>query len=225
MIYGSKPIVTNGLVLALDAGNPLSYPGSGTTWRDLSGKQANVTLFNGPSFVNNGPGSYLLFDGSNDYGNTTVAVNDTATGDKCCFECWCYGPMNNGTMLMAWGTGVQDIFIFNGGIGFNTYNSDVYGIAAAPLVNKWNHFTINFYRGDYTQGSIYVNSIRQTLQFFNASQNTSNARFAGGVLQIGAGGDGYFGNWRFNSVRVYNKELSAQEVSQNYNATKTRFGL
>jgi hypothetical protein len=221
----SPQIVTNGLVLALDAGNTKSYPGSGNTWYDLSPYKANMTLFNAPTFTNSGATSYLSFDGSDDYGSTTVSVPDSTTGDRCCFECWCYGPMNNATMLMAWGTGIQDIFIFNGGIGFNTYNSDVYGISSTPLVNAWKHIVINFYRGDYTQGSIYVNGVQQSLSYYNSVQNNSNARFAGGALRIAAGGDGYYGNWRFNVVKVYNKALSSNEVLQNYNALKGRFGL
>ena len=220
-------IVTNGLVLALDAGNPKSYTSGSATWIDTSGRSANMALANAPAFVNQGAASYLSFNGTNQYGTATVAVPDTTTGDRCCFECWIYGPITAGTMLMAWGTAVHDIWILNGGIGYNTYNSDVYGTASAPLVNVWTHFVVNFYRGDYTQGSIFVNGVQQTLSYYSPTQNTANARFAGGALTIGSGGagSGYFGNWRFNTVRVYNKALSAAEVVQNYNAGKTRFRL
>ena len=219
-------IVTNGLVLALDAADRNSYPGSGTTWRDLSGNNNHMSLVNNPTFVNNNQGSsYLSFDGASDYGIVTVPVPDTTTGDRCCFECFCYGPMTNSTMLMAWGTAAHDIFISAGGIGFNTYNSDVYGITTAPITNTWNHMVFNFYRGNYTLGSIYVNSVQQSLSFISSTQNTGNARFAGGELRIGAGGDGYNGNWRFNTVKVYNRALSASEIQQNYNAQKSRFGL
>ena len=65
-------IVEDGLVLALDAGNTKSYPGSGTTWTDLSGKGNNGTLTNGPTF-DSGNGGAIFFDGGNDYvttGNT-----------------------------------------------------------------------------------------------------------------------------------------------------------
>ena len=218
-------VVTDGLVLYLDAGNPKSYPGSGNVWYDLSDKSAHMVLYNGPTFTSNGEKSYIQFDGSNDYGLVTVQVPDSATGDRCCFECWCYGPMLAGAMLMSWGTSLHDIYIYNNGIGFNSYNSDVYGVSTSPLINTWVHFTVNFYRNNYTLGSIFVNGVQQSLTFYLGSQNTSKSVFAGGVMRIAAGGDGYYGNWRFNSVKVYNRALSSTEILQNYNATKSRYGL
>jgi hypothetical protein len=214
-------------VLNLDASDKNSYVNGSTTWYDLSGYNSHMTLVNTPTFVvGNGGDSYLSFNGSDEYGSTTVQVPDTTTGDRCCFECFCYGPMNTNSMLMAWGVTVHDIFINAGGIGFNTYNGDAYGIATGPITNKWIHLAINFYRGDYTLGSIYLNSTQQPLTFFSGTQITGNARFAGGVLRIAAGGDNnYWGVWRFNTVKVYNRALSAQEVLQNYNAQKSRFGL
>ena len=66
MSYSNGPtIVTDGLVLALDAGDRNSYPGSGTTWNDLAGSN-NLTLYNSPSFSSNN-GGHFLFDGANDY--------------------------------------------------------------------------------------------------------------------------------------------------------------
>ena len=210
-------IVTSGMTLCLDAGMTGSYPNAGTTWYDLSGRNANMTLTNGPTFVNSGMTSYISFDGSDDYGSTTVSVPDSAYGDRCCFDCVVYGPMTENTMLMSWGSQIHDIWIYNGGIGFNTYKTEVYGISKTPLINKWFHMTINFFRGDYTQGSIYVNGVQQSLSYFSSSQNTGNARFAGGQMRIASGGDnGYFGNWRFNTVKVYDRALSQSETQQNY---------
>lgn len=62
-------IVTDGLVLCLDAANPKSYPGSGTVWSDLSGNGNNGTLVNGVGYNSNN-GGYLTFDGSNDGGGS-----------------------------------------------------------------------------------------------------------------------------------------------------------
>ena len=67
MSFNNGPtIVTNGLVLALDAGDRNSYPGTGTTWRDLSGNNNNGTLTNGPTFNTGSLGS-IVFDGVDDY--------------------------------------------------------------------------------------------------------------------------------------------------------------
>lgn len=216
-------MVTDGLVLYLDAGNPRSYPGTGNIWYDLSRYGANMVMYNGPTFTNNNASSYLTFDGGNDYGLTTVSVPDSNDGDECCFECMCYGPMTNGTMLMAWGTGIHDIFISNNGIGYNTYNSDVYGISTDTLINRWVYIAINFYRLDYTQGSIYIDGVEQSLSYYNSGQHKPNAIFANGELRIASGGNGYNGNFRFNTVKVYNRALNSAEVLQNYNALNWRY--
>jgi hypothetical protein len=76
----SPKIVTDGLVLYLDAANSKSYPGSGTTWGDLSRSQNNGALVNGPTFssANNG---ILTFNGSNQSANMSAAAGTFGTGD------------------------------------------------------------------------------------------------------------------------------------------------
>ena len=69
----TTPIVLNGLVLYLDAGNPLSYPGTGTIWTDLSNFGNNGTLINGPTF-NSGNGGNIVFDGTNDFVTCGTAI-------------------------------------------------------------------------------------------------------------------------------------------------------
>jgi len=111
------------------------------------------------------------------------------------------------------------------GIGFNSYNSDVFGVSITPLTNVWMHFAVNFYRNDYTQGTIFVNGVRQNLTYFLSNMNAGNVVFGDGQMRIGAGGDGYYGVWRFNNVKVYNRNLSDFEIKQNYNSLKSRFNL
>ena len=72
-LFHSPSLVTSGLVLCLDAGNPKSYPGSGTTWTDLSGRGNHGTLVNGPTF-NSANGGSIVFDGSNDYVELTAIL-------------------------------------------------------------------------------------------------------------------------------------------------------
>ena len=74
-------IVTNGLVLALDAADKNSYVGSGTTWKDLSGNSFNGTLTNGPTFSNTNGGA-IVFDGTNDYVNVLDNSTLDISGDK-----------------------------------------------------------------------------------------------------------------------------------------------
>ena len=82
--YAFGQIVTNGLVLALDAADRNSYPDSGTTWTDLSGNGSNGTLINGPTFSSVNGGS-IVFDGLNDYVNISTPVNLTNPSTICAF--------------------------------------------------------------------------------------------------------------------------------------------
>ena len=82
----SPKIITDGLVLALDAGNTKSYPGSGTVWTDLSGNNNTGTLTNGPTF-NAANGGSIVFDGTNDY--VTLPIS-TTSGQALTYFGWLY---------------------------------------------------------------------------------------------------------------------------------------
>jgi len=91
-VYNNGPkIVTSGLVLALDAGNTKSYPGSGTVWTDLSGNGNTGTLTNGPTF-NSSNGGSIVFDGVDDFVNipynTYWNTNVFGTATNFTLECW-----------------------------------------------------------------------------------------------------------------------------------------
>jgi len=82
---GAQPIVTDGLVFAVDAANYESYPGSGTTWSDLSGNGNDGTLINGPTFDSENAGG-LTFDMTNDYITCNNSNSLTITGSAITFE-------------------------------------------------------------------------------------------------------------------------------------------
>jgi hypothetical protein len=79
--FYSGSVVTDGLVLNLDAGLPASYPGSGTTWFDLSGSGNDGTLTNGPTYSSSNGGS-LVFDGSNDYVNLNFPFTQSSSANS-----------------------------------------------------------------------------------------------------------------------------------------------
>ena len=87
--YGPR-IVTNGLVLCLDAGNNKSYPGSGTVWNDLSGNNFNGILTNGPTYSPSSGGG-IVFDGVNDYISLGSVLNNSFTGLSFSFFCYYSG--------------------------------------------------------------------------------------------------------------------------------------
>ena len=220
---GTPSIVTNGLVLHLDAANPRSYPRSGTTWTDLSGNGNNGTLTNGPTF-NSGNGGSIVFDGVNDY-SSFGGFN--LSGQNITVNIWIYP-----TILNQFKTPITNQ-IFNGTTtGFaiqqrtnNTFwmvigiwgvSSD--GIQLIPFnINEWICLTMTYGNGII---SAYKNGI-----LFGSTSSTRI--FVPGNLIIGAGQRGISEpfNGRISNCSIYNRALSEIEVQQNYNALKNRFGL
>jgi hypothetical protein len=118
--FHSPRIVTDGLVLALDAANSLSYPGSGTTWTDLSGKGNNGTLVNGPTFDQANGGS-IVFDGTDDYVNLPDGLL-SGTGDFTIIQ-WVqcdgagigttFGNFGAGTLQFGWSASYVFLWLGN----------------------------------------------------------------------------------------------------------------
>jgi hypothetical protein len=223
----SPQISLNGLVLCLDAGNSKSYPGSGTVWTDLSGNGNNGTLVNGVGYSGSNLGS-LVFDGSNDYADFFAPSLGTTTT----VEMWVnLGASYSGKMFFGWL--LYDVWCGSGNLGYNTANGDVYGISSSTvsslgLVNNWKHYVFEM-RSDvsYTNNKIYINTISQTLSQQLSTENAGNRTFNSG--------NGRISGWRTDtlypipmncsSFRVYNRALSAAEITQNFNALRSRYGL
>ncbi len=226
-MYYSPRIVTNGLVLALDAADKLSYPGTGTTWRDLSGNNNTTTLTNGPTFNRANMGG-IVFDGVDDYVNF-YAPNLSGTA---VIEMWTKLTISAGSFGMLFGWANYDVY-YNGGLmGYNTFNAnDVYGINGATvtslqLLNNWKHYIFEM-RSDvaYTNNKIYVNGVSQTLSQQASSENAGNRNFNSGLGAIGtARGSAFYTPMTCGIFKVYNRALTATEILQNYNATKSRYG-
>ena len=230
MYYGPT-IVTSGLVLYLDAANKLSYPGTGTVWKDLSGNSNTGTLTNGPTFSAGNLGS-IVFDGTNDYVNVPYnSILNTPNGAT--YEVWIKptvattGPfLNRGTSDSgATPDNPRFIALSTGALYFdwNSSSSDVYLQTATGVVTmgSWNQVIglatpsaqlRTFVNGVETSYSTRVNSLPSTLI------NTSTS------LEIGAATYYQFFNGSIAIVRLYNRVLSTTEILRNYNATKSRFG-
>ncbi len=216
MAFSRGPsIVTDGLVLALDAANDKSYPGSGTTWNDLSGNGNNGTLTNGPTFNS---GGYLNFDGTNDHVvlDNTVSLNDfTATA------VYTVNSLNNG-WAMFFGSDDTDNFIGIGDSGtilrvqdVNSANSD---LSYSSTLNKLTFLQV-IQSGNTNTWYIDGQSVgTSTNPSYGGMEITHMVFYANGnSLGIWAG--------NYYIASIYNRALSASEVQQNYNANKSRFGL
>jgi len=221
-------IVQNGLVLHLDAGNTASYPGTGTIWTDLSGNNNNGTLVNGVGY-NSANGGSLTFDGVDDYVNvpTTTSIDSCLASDFT-YEMWTYlrlGGFIYGK-IFAKGAYIQTTG-FNG-LGYTTSSKNIsfqygnphisIGIATNVTENNWYHIVIT------RSGSSFVGYING-IQTHN-STNTTNWSSAY-PLRISANSQPTPDTVQQNVgvFRQYNIGFTSQQVEQNFNATKGRFGL
>ena len=225
MAYFSGPnIVTDGLVFAVDAGSDRSYPGSGTTTTNII-NSVDGTLTNGVAYVTNNGGAFD-FDGTDDF---IVFPDDT--------------NLDNQTLTMeGWvnmhSTLAQDGFFFEKGnvntqystfmnatnIMFRTQSLStvdlVQSISSYTSVDTWFHYACTYGAGTKR---IYINGA----QIAQTTGLTGTIPVNTGGLFMGAYGPGvsYHLNGNIAVSRVYNKALTAAEVTQNYNAQKSRFGL
>ena len=220
----SPKVITDGLVLYLDAANTRSYPGTGTAWNDLSRSGNNGTLTNGPTF-NSGNGGSIVFDGVDDYVNCgSQKVNNTSFT----FSCWVKLAIASGTQVFiaqgSTGAGSYQYIAFRNNLfQFNTDGSNTFAESnSTPSANIWYNI-VGVYNTTVTNKNIiYVNSIPQT------TVSTATANFTGDSTSLGRspfGSGGAFLNGNIANAQIYNRALSSTEILQNYNATKTRFGL
>lgn len=235
---GGPKLVTDGLVLTLDAAAPRSYPGSGTTWTDVTGRGLNATLYNGPTFSTDNHGT-IVFDGDNDYGqigsspltaitvltfelwvNRTAIATNTAPYDRI------FQKDGGVSGYPAWGwtlaesTPAAPQFLSAYGGGSGEVNSAVnYTSGGNMALDEWNCYATTI--GAQDGGSYPVKL------YFNGELDTSGT-IANEVLDTQdviriAIGDGREFKGKIPIVRVYNRDLSASEILQNYNSTKNRF--
>ncbi|NBP55429.1 LamG domain-containing protein [bacterium] len=242
--YYQGPIVTTGLIMALDAGNLVSYSGSGTTWNDLSGSGNNVTLYNTPTY-NNG---FLIGDGTSAYARTTNTLNLTNLSSITIIVVFKVPSTSSGGILYEhtnnWNnTGNYSGVSYGGfGIAVNSNgstttanmnhhqlrgNSDYSGAnVVSPDNTKFQHYTTihNFSAGSGSETLVYINGSLVNSSLTYSTNNTST--FADDYLYLWSrGGNTSFSNATLGFVFVYNRALSPSEILQNYGATKWRFGL
>jgi hypothetical protein len=227
-IYGPT-IVRNGLVLLLDAADKKSYPGSGTTWYDISGNSNLGTLTNGPTF-NSGNWGSIFTDGSDDVVTTTYFGSAT---DNYTFSVW-FKNDNYSEIKYILSRG-RDGF-GNGWSLFNAVRDTGYAIigvvptspstvgisvdsTSVLALNKWYYIT-----GVWTAGvslQVYVNGVFENTTTSVAGRTILRSSSNGWCL--GSISNTIFTSGYTAACHIYNRVLTSKEILQNYNATKTRF--
>jgi hypothetical protein len=218
--------VTDGLVLHLDAGNPASYPGSGTTWTDLSGNNNNGTLINGPTYSSDNGGS-IVFDGVNDY----VALLSSSqlpngTSDRSIFSCirtpnsfpsFIQHIIHWGTpgTNQAYGLAVYD----NGGVGahpWGTYPRQGFVIVGTDYCLASTYTNVSALHKFFINGISTGSGITQAI-----NTNAGDARIGSRIADFEWWGP----EGKVYNALVYSKALSDSEITQNFNALRSRLGL
>jgi hypothetical protein len=204
--------VTDGLVLYLDAANRKSYPGTGTGWFDLSGQNNNGTLVNGVSFssVNNG---VFVLDGTNDY--IDVPINLTSTtytvfgaaryvnvGGRT------FSGKNNNWLMGHWSLTTRNHYaegwVTSSQNGEQDTNWRIYAATGNPSSDLW---------------GFYVNGVS------NVTPNSGGSQGPNGFAIGSYAGVSEFSNSHISHLIVYNRVLTDNEIQQNFNTLRGRFGI
>ena len=211
-IQYNPSIITNGLVLALDAANTKSYPGSGTAWTDISGRGNTGTLTNGPTYSSANGGS-IVFDGTNDYvncGNPSISVG------KITVNSWV--KITTGSVfqhIVDSATDTWHLAILNDNRPYFFNGSTFHTTASILNVGQW--YMLTGVQG--TTLDIYINGILSQSIASNINVTTNNV-FVGAYQNTPR-----YLNGNIAQVSVYNRALTAAEVSQNFNALRSRFSI
>jgi hypothetical protein len=223
----------DGMVLHLDAANSASYPGTGTTWTDLTGNGNNATLVN--TSYNSGNSGTIDFNGTTAYAQINNASTLGMTGELT-LSVWYFTGSNLGTGLDAiYLKGRTDVDAYNpflmvngsyswtGSSGRSLFSPDV-GVIAA---NTWYNITVTHVSGSLP--IVYRNGVNVNSSY-TLSWGPSTVPLAVNASPVGIARDiprGYQSvfNGRIGVIQLYNRALNSTEVLQYFNATKSRYGL
>ena len=232
-LHHNPRIVTSGLVLALDAADINSYPGSGTTWKDLSGNGYDAPSVGSPTYDSSTKS--FSFDGTDDRfaaevttpfdlyclevafkPHKEIAPNVGATGDDySLIGVRASAGNNNGINVYEWTSGMtnETVSIWSHD-GFATGITTTVTLGFHIMAFNWNGSTYDIWLDGEKQSTI--------------ARSTGHAALIAGVDYIDPGynvGYNYYHSGNIATVRAYNRSLTDIEVLQNYEAQKTRFGL
>ena len=221
-------IIKDGLVLCLDAANPKSYPGTGTTWFDLSGNNTNLTIYGSPTFNSTG---YFTFSNNQTtqymmrfpFGTPTAAIT---------YSCWFRSNFTSSTQTpftYSVGGNNEMLFFINSSTNLAPHPLGVsVGTNTTDMTNVWVNFS---WTRDSTSGKSIFYRDGQYIGEYTASAGVSIS--SGGYLIIGQEADSAGGSFDpaqnldgdFSRLDIYNRVLNDAEIMQNFNALRGRFGL
>jgi len=225
---GPPKIVTDGLVLMLDPIISKGYPGSGNTIYDLSGRGNNGTI-NGATYWSDGKGCFH-FDGVDDYINIgTVSTYFPGPTISAAVDVWIRPNSINERKVYFGIQSPTDNRLYAGNydgfwdVGFGSYywGSGFTGTKASVSLS-WTHLCLNITSGT---AKLYINSTETITKTTDTSVSMTDNFYIGAYFFNGSFGTADTGSSQITNFKIYNRPLTAQEINQNYNSTKYRFGL
>jgi hypothetical protein len=218
-------IATSGLTLYLDAANIKSYPGSGTTWFDLSGNKNNLTLQNTGSISYNASGYFST--GATGYFSSASSTNTPTGNSPYCIGVWArqtgtWGASSNGFISIG-GFGVSSgsnaLRTLNNTAGqFHHYwwNNDLSVSSSSATLGNWFMVLAQF---NGTTRSVWVNNVQV------ASDTPTGHNVTSSALQVSLTHTGEYQQGDIASAFIYNTALTPTQIAQNYNALRRRYGI
>ena len=234
----SGPIITSGLVLYLDAGNTASYPGTGTTWTDLSVNGYNGTLVSGPTYSSSNGGS-IVFDGTDDVASFGNILNMGLSSWT--LSCWV--KFNSGSVPSSGPAGIIGKTSYRGYVGRYSFfiednnlhaffqpdvNYSVTTPIAPYLDNKFHNLVMTIDRTSMMY--FYIDGVSVGTPLNVSGVSSINLNSSTDNFYIGSYGSNngqspqYFLNGNISQASIYNRALTAAEVLQNYHVLRPRFG-
>lgn len=169
--------------------------------------------------------NYLDFNGSSDYINANWSGVNTSAGGFNTVSMWVYWTGASNGFPMEFSSGYR-LWMPSGYWGFNNGAGDCYGINFNSNVNTWKYVTSIFYNGAYTgNNKIYVNGVDQVLTQLQGPGTSGTASTSGTIGNYGGSIGSYPYPGRISHLSIHNRQLSAAEVMQSFNATRGRYGV
>ena len=232
----SPKTITDGLIFAIDAANRKSYTGTGTNWKDIVSNN-NGTLTNGPTFSSSNSGN-IVFDDTNDYitfGNTSTL--NFEWNDPHSIEVWLKRSNSGDSYIVGKNESSGNYrgteFTFNGSNliqyvirNSNSTSNRLFSYTSGTYNDgEWHQFVVTYDGSGNASGiGIYIDTVSDVIIFNNGNITGGITSTANAVIGARNGVANYFGG-NIAIVKYYNKVLTSAEILQNYNATKSRFGL
>jgi hypothetical protein len=237
--FTGAPVVNGNLILWLDAGQSTSYPGTGNTWTDISTNTLNGTLINTPTFDNQG---WIVFDRTQ---SERVDFSDSASVDftgraPYTLEAWVYPLSNYPTQTYAgifnhesnpgggrdgWNMWLRGNAAQNTTMTFATErfalgsaNAPGFDLDQSVVLDNWHHIVATYDGTNirmYRNGNLAVGPSASSLSITNTTV----------TMNIASRGTGSYFDGRISIARIYDQALTADEVAQNFNANRRRYGL